>query len=43
MLGLKEELKCERVFGLFWNCDKDLFVFELVKLVSRVDGLFVIK
>ena len=43
MLGLKDESKCERVLGLSWNCDKDLFVFELVKSASRADGLPVTK
>lgn len=43
MLGLKEESKCERVLGLSWNCEKDLFVFELVKSASRADGLPVTK
>ena len=43
MLGLKEESKCERVLGLSWNCDKDLFVFELVGSTSRADGLPVTK
>ena len=43
MLGSKEESKCERVLGLSWNCDEDLFVFELVKSASRADGLPVTK
>ena len=43
MLGLKEESKCEWVLGLSWNCDEDLFGFELVRSASRVDGLPVTK
>ena len=43
ILRSKEESKCERVFGLSWNCDEDLFVFELVKSASRADGLSVTK
>ena len=43
MLGSKEESKCERVLRLSWNCDKDLFVFELVKSASRADRLPVTK
>ena len=43
MLGSKQESKCERMLGLSWNCDEDLFVFELVKSASRADGLPVTK
>ena len=43
MLGVKVGTKCEKVLGLSWNCDQDLFVFELTELAKRADGLPVTK
>ncbi|XP_068749238.1 uncharacterized protein [Montipora capricornis] len=43
MLGVKVGTRCEKVLGLSWNCDQDLFVFELTELVKRADGLPVTK
>lgn len=43
MLGVKVGMKSEKVLGLSWNCDEDLFVFELTQLAKRADGLPVTK
>ena len=43
MLGRKEGTKNERVLGLSWDCDEDLFIFELSALAKRSDGLAVTK
>lgn len=38
MLGVKAGTKCEKVLGLSWNCDEDLFVSELTQLVKGRTG-----
>ena len=39
MLGRKEGTKNEKVLGLSWDCNKDLFIFELSALAKKADGL----
>ena len=39
----KEGTKNEKVLGLSWDCNKDLFIFELSALAKRADGLAVTK
>ena len=37
MLGRKEGMKNEKVLGLSWDCNKDLFIFELSALAKKAD------
>lgn len=34
-LGAKAGMKNERVLGQSWNCENDVFIFELSEMVSR--------
>lgn len=43
MLGRKEGTTNEKVLGLSWNCNEDLFNFELFALAKKADGLAITK
>ena len=43
MLGRKEGMRNKRILGLSWDCNKDLFIFELSALAKKDDGLAVTK
>jgi len=43
MLGRKEGMRNERILGLSWDCNEDLFIFELSALAKKADGLAVAK
>lgn len=43
MLGRKEGTTNEKVLGLSWNCNEDLFIFEFLALAKRADGLPITK
>ena len=42
-LGAKAGMKNERVLGQSWNCENDVFIFELSEMVSKADDLPVTK
>lgn len=43
LLGRKEGTTNEKVLGLSWNCNEDLFNFELFALAKKADGLAITK
>lgn len=42
-LGAKTATKNDKVLGQAWNCERDLFIFELSEMVEKADNLPVTK